>query len=127
MINQRCYILHITPFFGIRKGVIKMVKSTKPIKEWDITSNWEFIKICLIVFGLIGILSVPRLLHQHLPIELQGKVISVDGQSIVVATENDFGYMTKTYIDTFESTTRDYAVGDDITVQYKNDKPIAII
>ena len=102
-------------------------KINKGLEEWDIISNWELIKICLIVFGLISILSIPRLLHQHLPIELQGKVVSVDGQSIVVATENDFGYMTKTYIDTFESTTRDYAVGDDITVQYKNDKPIAII
>lgn len=108
--------------------ITKVPESTEERKQ-GIENPWGFVKVLLIVVAVAAVLSIPFFLHQYLPIELEGTVVAVEGESVVVSAEDNFGYwVRRTYVDKFENNTeRELAIGDKIMVRYKNDEPIEII
>lgn len=107
--------------------IIQVPESMEERKQ-GIETPWEFCKILLIVVAVAAVLSIPFFLHQYLPIELKGTVIAVEGESVIVSSEDGSGYWMRTYVDKFENNTeRDLAVGDKVMVRYKNQEPIEII
>ena len=96
-------------------------------KRFDAESRKDLFKMVFMYVAVLFVIAVPALIHQYTPQKLEGTVVNVDGNQVVVSTENNFGYTHKTYTDVFENTTdNDYSIGDKIKVYYLDDEPVKI-